>query len=292
MKTKSKIIIACVLILVIALAVTFIIIRTYIHKLKQLTASGTTAKADETFNGESVEMSTAEIVSIYNEAFNNTAKSEKIVSNGHFLVDRDRSSWIFSVSGEKSSVLQLNLFAYLLEYSDYEMKGLQIASLTPEDILYSSARENAKAIELKIKIKECDFKYERYFDIIKSKNIPVERTGFGAADIYNVFEAVGEKGDDETFTLGTGTFNNRNDYAKYGPALLNCIIDKQTRTIIECKMNYDLLIKSDYFYTKKSDGSYGANYRDIELYINAHFSYPYTATMPMKDGQTVSQKNN
>lgn len=286
---KIKLIIACILILVISLAATFIIVRTGIHKDKKLSLPQVTTEVEETFEGEPVEMSTAEIVSLYNEAFNNTAKKEIIISNGHFFVDRDRSSWIFGVSGEKSSVLQLNLFAYLLEYSDYEMKGLQIASLTPEDILYSSARENAKSIELKIKTKECDFNYERYFDIIKSKNIPVERTGFGAADIYNVFEAVGEKGDDETFTLGTGTFNNRNDYAKYGPALLNCIIDKQTRTIIECKMNYDLLIKSDYFYTKKVDGSYGSNYSDIELYINAYFSYPYIATMPMKNGTTVSQ---
>ena len=288
MKTKTKLIVACILITVISLAVTMIIVRTGVHKVKKLATPGITTETEETFKGKAVEMSTEEIISLYNEAFNNTAKKEKIISNGHFLIDRKRSSWKLGVSNEKLSTLQLNTYATLLENSDYEMNGVQTASLTPEDVLYASARENSKTIELKIKIKECNFKYEKYSDQIKSKNIPLERTGFGAADIYNVFEACGEKGEDETFTLESGTFSNRNDYAEYSSTLLNCKIDKETCTIIKSKMNYDLYISSDYFQAKKDDESNESFYRDIELYINADFSYPYIAVMPMKDGQMIS----
>ena len=47
----------------------------------------------------------------------------------------------------------------MLDYSDYEMNGDSSASLTAEDVLYASANENNKSIELKIKIKECDYQF-------------------------------------------------------------------------------------------------------------------------------------
>ena len=135
MKAKTRIIIACILIPVISLAVTLIIVRAGIHKVKKLAMPEISTEAEETFKGKPVEMSTEEIVALYNEAFNNTAKSEKIVSNGHFLVDRDKSSWT-NTKSEKLSKVGINLLCSMLDYSDYEMNGDSSASLTAEDVLY------------------------------------------------------------------------------------------------------------------------------------------------------------
>ena len=289
MKTKVKILIACMVTVVISLAVTLIIVKTGVHKIKNYEVPEITTEAEETFKGKTIGMSTEEIVSLYNEAFNNTANGEEIISNGHFHIYRDKSSGNFSKTrDEKMSKLMFDTMVSILDYSDYEMKGESAASLRPEDVIYASARENKDRIELKIKIKECEFKYVRHSDEVKVKNIPPERTGFGAADIYDVFEAYGQKGEDETLILEIGTFNNRSDYTEYDPADLTALIDKKTHTLIRCDLNYDLHIKDDFFDTEDINGDYWHSYSNIDLYLNADFTYPYVAVRPAKGGQTVS----
>lgn len=291
MKAKTRIIIACILIPVISLAVTLIIVRAGIHKVKKLAMPEITTEAEETFKGKPVEMSTEEIVALYNEAFNNTAKSEKIVSNGHFLVDRDKSSWTNMLS-KKYSEVGINLLCSILDYSDYEMNGDSSASLTAEDVLYASANENNKSIELKIKIKECDYKFESLPEELPIiRDIPITRTGFGATDIATVFEAYGEKADFQILNYPNdgGEFISRDDYTKYGPVSLNCIIDKNNNTIIKCKLNYDVFISADFFGTEGDENSIGSSYMDVKLYLNANFTYPYKAAMPIKNRTTAAR---
>ena len=284
MKTVPKIIIVLSIIFFVSVAVTIIIAKTGAGRKMPIVTETT----ENIFNGRQLDMRVDEMVSLYNEAFNKTSEKKKIISNGHFYIDTNRSSWRFGVSNEKLSMIQLKTYATLLEYSDYEMIGLQYADLKTEDVIYASARESDDSIELKIKIKECEFIYEKYSDEVKTKNIPLERAGFGTADIYNIFEAVGKNSEDKTITLKTGTFNNRNDYTEYGPVSLNCIIDKETHTIKKCNLNYDLCIKSGFFTVEDTNGNHVSSFKDIEFYVNADFSFPYKTSMPVIARQTVS----
>ena len=60
---------------------------------------------------------------------------------------------------------------------------------------------------------------------------------------------------------------------------------------MKCKLNYTVFISADSFRTEGDENTIGSSFSKIELYLEANFTYPYVATMPIKGRQTISTIN-